>query len=87
MENVPQVENKNASLGETIGNLSAAHVSVPDGFAFTASAYYDSLSSNSLCPIIQYHLNRLDTITLENLGNVGEQCRKVIQESELHEAL
>jgi pyruvate, water dikinase len=87
MKDVPQVGGKNASLGEMMKHLSSAQVNIPNGFAITASAYFDFLSSNSLCPIIQYHLNRLDTRTLDNLNDVSESCRKIINEASLHEPL
>ena len=43
-----QVGGKNASLGEMIGNLASAGVSVPDGFATTADAYRRFMSQTAL---------------------------------------
>ncbi|MBA3528718.1 MAG: hypothetical protein H0T91_05315, partial [Propionibacteriaceae bacterium] len=39
LSDLERVGGKNSSLGEMIGNLSAAGVRVPDGFATTAEAY------------------------------------------------
>ncbi|HET8832673.1 MAG TPA: PEP/pyruvate-binding domain-containing protein, partial [Casimicrobiaceae bacterium] len=39
MRDLPQVGGKNASLGEMIGELDAAGIRVPGGFATTADAF------------------------------------------------
>ena len=48
MHDVDRVGGKNASLGEMISNLSELGVSVPHGFATTASAFREFLANNGL---------------------------------------
>ena len=48
MRDVALVGGKNASLGEMLGHLSAAGVSVPDGYATTTTAFLDFLAHNNL---------------------------------------
>jgi pyruvate,water dikinase len=45
---VPLVGGKNASLGEMVRTLKDKGISVPDGFATTAKAYWDFLKANDL---------------------------------------
>lgn len=78
MEDVPKVGGKNASLGEMMYHLSGYGISVPDGYALTVDAYHDFLSFNSLAPMLQNHLDRLDTETLNNLPEVAQNCREII---------
>jgi len=46
IQDVPKVGGKNASLGEMVAGLAKAGVSVPDGFATTADAYWHFLDAN-----------------------------------------
>lgn len=78
MSDVDKVGGKNASLGEMISNLSKHGISVPDGFAITADAFYEFLSFNTLSPLIQDALNTLNLKTLDNLSEVGKNCRKLV---------
>ncbi|HEX8038741.1 MAG TPA: phosphoenolpyruvate synthase [Chryseosolibacter sp.] len=78
LRDLAKVGGKNASLGEMIRNLSAMGVAVPGGFAITVDAFYDFLSFNCLSPHLQQTLDRLDRSTLENLSEVGNQCRQII---------
>ena len=48
MHDVDKVGGKNASLGEMIQNLSSSDISVPDGFATTANAFWQFLSQSGL---------------------------------------
>jgi pyruvate,water dikinase len=48
MDDVPIVGGKNASLGEMTRNLTKEGISVPDGFATTADAYWEFIHSNKL---------------------------------------
>jgi pyruvate,water dikinase len=50
---VPRVGGKNASLGEMVRTLKDKGISVPDGFATTAKAYWDLLKANDLGGKIQ----------------------------------
>ena len=48
LEDVPRVGGKNASLGEMIRELGKEGISVPDGFALTADAYFDFLEKGGI---------------------------------------
>ena len=50
---VTMVGGKNASLGELLRELAAIGVSVPEGFATTATAYWQFLDSARLRPLRQ----------------------------------
>lgn len=87
MTDLPQVGGKNASLGEMIGSLSSMGIRVPDGFAVTVEAFQEFLSFNSICPQLQTVLDRLDRNTLENLDEVGAECRAVMMRGMLPESV
>lgn len=80
-KDVAQVGGKNASLGEMIHHLSELGIAVPDGFAITVEAFHEFLSLNTLSPLIQRTLDRLDRKTLGNLSEVGACCRELIMKS------
>ncbi len=65
------VGGKNASLGEMHTRLSPLGISVPDGFATTAAAYWDFLESNGLKEIIRKKISlwKKKKATLEITGN------------------
>jgi pyruvate,water dikinase len=69
-EEVAVVGGKNASLGEMVGNLGQAGISVPDGFATTADAYRRFVHENELDEPIRDALDRKDRgqATLEDTG-------------------
>ncbi|HWB70191.1 MAG TPA: PEP/pyruvate-binding domain-containing protein, partial [Solirubrobacterales bacterium] len=71
------VGGKNASLGEMIGNLGAAGIRVPDGFATTADAYWAFLDGSGLRDEIAARLQRLDRGEAE-LAEVGGSIRELI---------
>lgn len=80
MDDLARVGGKNASLGEMIRNLSPLGVSIPDGFAITVDAFYKFLAFNTISPLIQGSLDRINRLTLENLSEAGACCRKLIIE-------
>src|SRR5215211_6393574 len=51
LTDLEQVGGKNSSLGEMVGNLSAAGVRVPDGFATTADAYWRFIGDTGLADL------------------------------------
>src|SRR6187401_1033606 len=53
MRDLAQVGGKNASLGEMIGDLSAAGIRVPGGFATTADAFREFLAQDDLASRIE----------------------------------
>ncbi len=64
------VGGKNASLGEMVRNLGARGVSVPPGFATTATAYWRFVDASGLRAVIAETLNQLATgrLTLQEAG-------------------
>ncbi|MGV6852423.1 MAG: phosphoenolpyruvate synthase [bacterium] len=87
MHNLDQVGGKNASLGEMIANLSSMGVSVPGGFATTASAFKEFLSATGLDDKIQQHLSALDIEDVNALAKAGSEIRQWILETSFPEAL
>lgn len=53
IKDVAHVGGKNASLGEMLHSLSAEGVSVPGGFALTASAYREFIVANDMAPKLE----------------------------------
>jgi len=83
MDDVPRVGGKNASLGEMIGNLSGAGISVPGGFATTARAFRDLLSTAGLDARIRERLRSLPVDDVRALASAGEEIRAWIQAAPL----
>src|SRR6218665_3747909 len=83
MGDVEHVGGKNASLGEMISHLAGAGVSVPGGFATTASAYRDFLSQSGLNDWIHAQLDALDVDDVVKLAEVGAAIRKKIVDTPL----
>ena len=67
---VARVGGKNASLGEMIQHMAAAGIRVPDGFATTASAFWDFVGENRLREPIAATLARFQRgeLALEEAG-------------------
>ncbi|MGI9584403.1 MAG: PEP/pyruvate-binding domain-containing protein, partial [Acidimicrobiia bacterium] len=59
-DDIGVVGGKNASIGEMLGALSEAGVSVPGGFATTTTAYEEFLSANDLGAAIRSRLSETD---------------------------
>lgn len=81
MNDVDRVGGKNASLGEMISNLASAGVSVPGGFATTASAYREFLEKDGLRQRIDEALNNLDINDVNELARVGADIRQWIMDT------
>ena len=75
MNDVERVGGKNASLGEMISNLASAGVSVPNGFATTAQAYWDFLEYGGLANRIADTLKELDVEDVKALAETGKKIR------------
>ena len=75
MSDIEQVGGKNASLGEMIAQLGAEGVSVPGGFATTASAFHEFLAETGLSERIAEALSDLDVDDVAKLSLVGAQIR------------
>ncbi|GAA6137711.1 phosphoenolpyruvate synthase [Arenicella sp. 4NH20-0111] len=78
INDVEKVGGKNASLGEMIGNLTSLGVSVPNGFATTADAYREFLSTDNLDKRINARLDALDVDNIDDLTSAGADIRKWI---------
>ena len=87
MNDVERVGGKNASLGEMISNLSELGVTVPGGFATTASAYRDFLAADGLDSRIHALLDDLDVDDIDALTSAGRQIREWILDTPLPERL
>ncbi len=87
MSDVARVGGKNASLGEMIGELGAAGVRVPGGFATTAQAYRDFLAHEGLARRIQDALASLDVSDVTALAATGARIREWIVAQPLPEKL
>jgi pyruvate,water dikinase len=84
---VELVGGKNSSLGEMLRSLSGLGVTVPDGFATTATAYRDFLQQGGLAVRISKALASLNVEDLAQLARVGRQIRQWMLETPLPERL
>ncbi|MBK9451271.1 MAG: phosphoenolpyruvate synthase [Bacteroidetes bacterium] len=86
-KDVGLVGGKNASLGEMFSKLGGAHIRVPDGFVLSAQAYRDFVQVNGLQQQLDAALAKLDTVGYSNLAAVGADCRALLLQFELPEAV
>ncbi len=84
---IKDVGGKNASLGEMYQNLTHQGVRVPDGFAVTASAYWQLLEHNNLKRTIKEQLAKLDQTHYTNLEEVGANIRNAFLQVEVPKAV
>jgi pyruvate,water dikinase len=87
MTDLPQVGGKNASLGEMIGHLSEAGVSVPGGFATTADAFREFIEDSGLTERIRTRLAGLDVDDVDALTTAGREIRAWVEAAPLQPAL
>ena len=87
MQDIEVVGGKNASLGEMISKLAELGIRVPGGFATTAAAYRDFLSSNALDEQIAKLLDDLNVDDLDALTAAGLEIRNAILAAPLPERL
>ena len=87
MRDLEQVGGKNASLGEMIGELAAAGIRVPGGFATTAAAFREFLAHDGLGDRIDAALVDLDIDDVNALAQVGIEIRGWISAAPLPKAL
>ena len=87
MTDVARVGGKNASLGEMIGELSAAGVRVPGGFATTADAFREFLARDGLADRIRRRLAGLDVSDVRALAAAGDEIRGWMKTTPLPGAL
>ncbi|RKZ37804.1 MAG: phosphoenolpyruvate synthase, partial [Gammaproteobacteria bacterium] len=83
MADVDRVGGKNASLGEMIRHLADAGVRVPHGFATTAFAYRQFLSTDGLDERIRQSLDELAVDDVSALAKTGAAIRQWIKDTPL----
>lgn len=87
LKDLEKVGGKNASLGEMIQHLSQVGVTVPGGFATTASAFQAFLTHNQLHDKIYASLDGLDTDDVVALAKTGAQLRQWIMDAAFEPAM
>ena len=87
MRDVASIGGKNASLGEMIRELTEAGVSVPPGFATTATAFRDFLAQGGLDSTINNELEGLDVDDVEALTACGARIREAIRQTPMQQPL
>jgi pyruvate,water dikinase len=83
INDIAQVGGKNASLGEMFSKLSSKNIKVPDGFATTALAFENFLTTNSLQAKLKELMVQLDRKNYFNLAETGERSRELLLNAEL----
>jgi pyruvate,water dikinase len=83
LPDLPRVGGKNASLGELYGELTAAGVRVPYGFAITADAYTALLDEAGLRARLATWLAGVSGEDLAALATAGAEVRRLIGEAPL----
>ena len=83
LSDVPLVGGKTASLGELYGELRAAGVRVPNGFAITAEAYRALLDANGLREHLTMILKDVTGEDVESLAVAGAELRRLVEEAPL----
>ena len=78
---IPEVGGKNASLGELASKLSAADVTVPTGFALTASLYREALSAANAWPRLHALLDHLDITDVAALSQAAAAARTIVYDA------
>jgi pyruvate,water dikinase len=84
---VAQVGGKTASLGELYGELGAAGVRVPDGFAVTADAYRALLDGNGLRDRLGAILKGVTGEDVTALATAGAELRRLVESAPLPSGL
>jgi pyruvate,water dikinase len=87
IDDVSSVGGKNASLGEMYRELTPQGVRIPNGFAITASSYWEFLRTAGLEQKLRGILAGLDTTDLGNLAERGRAAREAILGTALPEKI
>ncbi|MBH41590.1 MAG: phosphoenolpyruvate synthase [Candidatus Magasanikbacteria bacterium] len=83
IQDVGLVGGKNASLGEMYQKLQKKGIAVPNGFAVTASAYWDFLEKNNLHKKIKEIVKQLDVHNVKQLHQIGKQIRTLVLQGKI----
>ena len=81
LTDVPSVGGKNASLGELYSALSREGIQVPNGFALTAQAYRDALTSARAWEPLHRVIEKIDTANMKTLTQFAAQARKIVYDA------
>ncbi len=81
LDDVPLVGGKNASLGELYRALRAAGVQVPNGFALTADAWRQALTSADAWGKLRAQLDGLDVTDVALLASRAAAARRIVYEA------
>lgn len=87
IKDVPLVGGKNASLGEMYSKLTKEGIKVPNGFAITASAYWQFLRFAKLENKLKKELKDLNVSDVRKLSAAGKKIREHILSSQLPKEL
>ncbi|HET8533076.1 MAG TPA: phosphoenolpyruvate synthase, partial [Methylomirabilota bacterium] len=79
LADVPRVGGKTASLGELYGELGAAGVRVPNGFAITAAAYRALIDRDGLRDRLASFLKEVTGEDVSTLAAAGAQLRALVE--------
>jgi pyruvate,water dikinase len=82
---VPLVGGKNASLGEMYRELTPLGVRQANGFAITAQAFRDALTSAGAWDKLHAELDNLDKSDVRALARAGARCREIVYAAGLPE--
>ncbi len=83
LSDVSSVGGKNASLAEMYRYLTPLGVQVPNGFAITSEAYWETLTHNKLDVEISSLLETLDANDVKALSSAGKKIRGLIEKASL----
>ncbi len=75
---IPLVGGKNASLGEMFNQLSKKKINIPDGFAFTTSAYWHFLEKNGFENELKEIFSKFDRKSIKSLQQTGKKSRDLV---------
>lgn len=77
-KDIPLVGGKNGSLGEMYSQLTPQGVKVPNGFIFTADAYWYFLEHNGIVKKLEQVFTKLDHKNLVSLRSVSRKARDLV---------
>ncbi|WP_367754188.1 phosphoenolpyruvate synthase [Flavobacterium sp. WC2430] len=84
---IETVGGKNASLGEMYNQLNPLGITIPNGFAVTASAYRLFRKENHLEETLNDLLLSLDTKNYSNLSETGKKARHLILSAKIPDTI
>ena len=83
MKDLAKVGGKNASLGEMYNKLRIKNIHIPNGFAITAESFRFFCKENKIENKLQKLMHSINYKTLENLEEIGEKVRGIINSSSM----